>query len=230
MERKTTYGLLTVLLIGGICFGLNSVFGLFTPYNFWTARQDISNKKIQIAFIGEMPLNFDQKQKLAKFYGLEFHLIGCRVSSDNVNRTKYYNNAMIDYLENKYGVGWWTKFQAQLDSIDKAKNSVVQQSKTTIELMQGLWFHDQDSLATLTIKNNQWSFNYKGIQATADDYYAISITDKLPEFTKEAEKAKFLILTNKSDTFKYEILGLTDSTFSMMYFPTGKIHLYRKLQ
>jgi len=102
------------------------------------------------------------------------------------------------------------------------------QSKTTIQLMQGLWFHDQDSLASLTINNNQWTFKYKGEQPNSDDNYSISITNSLPEFVKETENAEFLILTNKSDTLEYEILGLTDSTFSMMYFPTGKIHLYRR--
>ena len=102
------------------------------------------------------------------------------------------------------------------------------QSKTTIQLMQGLWFHDQDSLAYLSVNNYKWTFNYKGEQVNSDDNYSISITDRLPEFVKETEKAEFLILTSKSDTLKYEILGLTDSTFSMMYFPAGKIHLYRK--
>lgn len=102
------------------------------------------------------------------------------------------------------------------------------QSKTTIQLMQGLWFHDQDSLASLTINNYHWNFNYKGEQANSDDNYLISIVDKLPEFVKETENAEFLILTNKADTLQYEILGLTDTTFSLMYFPAGKIHLYRR--
>ena len=61
------------------------------------------------------------------------------------------------------------------------------QSKTTIQLMQGLWFYDQDSLASLTINNYQWNFNYKGGQANSDDNYLISIVDKLPEFAKETE-------------------------------------------
>ena len=102
------------------------------------------------------------------------------------------------------------------------------QPKTTLQLMQGLWYHDQDSLASLIINNYQWTFNYKREQANSDDNYSISIADRLPEFVKETENAEFLILTNKNDTLKYEILGLTDSTFSMMYFPAGKIHLYRR--
>jgi len=102
------------------------------------------------------------------------------------------------------------------------------QSKTTIQLIQGLWFHDQDSLASLTINNYQWTFKYNGEQTNSDANYSISITNRLPEFVKETENAEFLILTSKSDTLKYEILGLTDSTFSMMYFPAGKIHLYKR--
>lgn len=102
------------------------------------------------------------------------------------------------------------------------------QSKTTIQLMQGLWFHDQDSLASLTINHDQWTFQYKGEQDNFDDNYSISITDKLPEFAKDAEDSEFLILTNKTDTLQYEILGLTDSLFSLMYFPAGKIHVYKR--
>ncbi len=114
---------MTIVLLGGLYFWLRFAFGLFTPFNFWTAGQDIKNGKIQIAEIGEMPLNFDQKQKLAKSYGFDFYLFGCNVTTDVINGTKYYNNKMVDHLENKYGAGWWTKFQAQIDSIDKAKSS-----------------------------------------------------------------------------------------------------------
>ena len=120
MKRKITYGLLTILFVGGLYFGLRFAFGLFTPYNFWTAGQDIKNGKIQIVEIGEMPLNFEQKQKLANTYGFGFYLFGCNVTTDLINGTEYYNKAMVDHLETKFGIGWWTKFQSQLDSIDKA--------------------------------------------------------------------------------------------------------------
>lgn len=111
---------MTILLLGGLYFGLRFAFGFFTPFNFWTAGQDIKNGKIQIVEIGEMPLNFEQKQKLANSYGFNFYLFGCDVSRDIVNGSKYYNNKMVDHLESKFGAGWWTKFQNQLDSIDKS--------------------------------------------------------------------------------------------------------------
>lgn len=94
--------------------------------------------------------------------------------------------------------------------------------------MQGLWFHDQDSLASLKISNFQWTFLYKREQTNSDNIYSISITKKIGYFIEGAKLAEFLMLTNKVDTLEYEILELTDSTFSMMYLPEGKIHLYKR--
>lgn len=107
-------------------------------------------------------------------------------------------------------------------------NPISSEKKKTFELIQGLWFHEQDSLASLTVNNYQWTFIYEGKHSNSDNNYSISLRDKLPEYVKETENAKFIILTSKTDTLEFEILGLTDSTFSMMYFPTGKIHLYRR--
>jgi len=110
---------LTILLLGGLYFGLRFALGLFTPFNFLTAGQDIKNGKIQIVEIGELPLNFVQKQKLANYFGFNFHLFGCNVSTDIINGTEHYNKIMIDHLEKKFGAGWWSMFQNQLDSIDR---------------------------------------------------------------------------------------------------------------
>jgi len=126
---------LTILLVGGLYFGLRFAFGLFTPFNFWTAGQDIKNGKIQMVEIGEMPLNLEQKQKLANSYGFDFFLFGCNVSIDRINGTEYYNKAMVGHLESKYGIGWWTKFQSQLDSIDNIKTRQI-----TIDDIKGEWY------------------------------------------------------------------------------------------
>ncbi len=126
---------MTIALLGGLYLGLRFAFGLFTPFNFWTAGQDIKNGKIQIVEIGEMPLNFDQKQHLANSYGFDFYLFGCNVTTDIINGTKYYNRKMVDHLESKYGKGWWTKFQSQLDSIDNVKTRQI-----TIDDIKGKWY------------------------------------------------------------------------------------------
>lgn len=172
MKRKITYGLLTILLIGGLYFGLRFAFGLFTPFNFWTAGQDIKNGKIQIAEIGEMPLNFDQKQKLANSYGFKFYLFGCNVSTDIINGTEYYNNSMVDHLESKFGAGWWTNFQTQLDSIDNAKADLNEQitkklsfkhiSEIVADSSYGVWVEKQGSNFSLALH-----FQYKDTLAVS---------------------------------------------------------------
>lgn len=124
---------MTILLLGGLYFGLRFAFGIFTPFNFWTAQQDIKNGKVQIADIGELPLNHRQKQSLANIYGFDFYYFGCKISTDIINGTKYYNNAMVDHLENKFGADWWLKFQNQLDSIDNATSDLQKQVTKTLD-------------------------------------------------------------------------------------------------
>ncbi len=172
LNRKITYGFLIILLLGGICLGLNFVFGIFTPFNFWTAHQDIKNEKVQIVEIGEMPLNFDQKQKLANFYGFNFYQLGCNVSTGTINGTRYYNEVIVSHLENKLGTGWWTKFQYKLDSIDKAKPNIKNQlpkrfafkniSEIVADSSYSVWIKKKDNNFSLALH-----FQYKDTLAVS---------------------------------------------------------------
>lgn len=93
--------------------------------------------------------------------------------------------------------------------------------------MQGTWIHEKDSLASVTIDRGSFSFNYVSLKRSDEDKYTISISDSLPKYA--TVKAHFLILVNKADTLNYEILGVTNTGLSLMHFPTGRIHVYRKL-
>ena len=42
---------------------------------------------------------------------------------------------MVAHLESKYGIGWWTKFQSQLDSIDNIKTREI-----NIDDIKGKWY------------------------------------------------------------------------------------------
>ncbi len=94
------------------------MFGLFTPYNSFTAKQDIKKNKIQIIAIG-LPYNAQVEQKLASKYGFQYNYIGCNATTELVNGTKYYNNEIEKHLQEKYGSDFWTTFQSQLDSAVK---------------------------------------------------------------------------------------------------------------
>ena len=161
-----------ILLFGGLYFGLRFGFGLFTPYNFWTAKQDIKKGTIQIALLGELPQNHRQKQILANSYGFDFDYFGCFVSTDIINGTKYYNKVMVDHLESKFGAGWWTKFQNQLDSIDNTPTEQQTQiakrlsfksiSEVTADSTFGVWVEKHDSSFSLALH-----FQYKDTLAVS---------------------------------------------------------------
>jgi hypothetical protein len=115
LKRKFTYGLLTIVLVGLFYLGLKLSFGIFTPYNFWTAKQDIANNKIQIIVIG-LPYYPQVRQLVAKDYGFNFNYVGCNATTELLNGTKYYNNQVENYLTKKYGDNFWRTFKLQVDS------------------------------------------------------------------------------------------------------------------
>ena len=123
MKKKITYILLTILLLSGVFVGLRLGFGLFTPFNYFTARQDISNGNIKIIQLGELPFNYKQRRSLANSYGFNLYFNGCNITTEIVNGTKYYNKEVISHLTAKLGKNWWSKFENQLDSIDKVNEA-----------------------------------------------------------------------------------------------------------
>ena len=168
---------MTILLIGGLYFGLCFTFGFFTPFNFWTAKQDIRNGKVQILKIGEIPLNFEQKQKLANSYGFDFYLFGCNVTTDIINGTKYYNNAMVGHLESKYCIGWWTEFQIQLDSIDNAKSTGIIIQKIVDLVSEQKIVKDQIRLIDSLSKNQRYISLVPTLEDTMKNVYFVKVAE-----------------------------------------------------
>lgn len=99
--------------------------------------------------------------------------------------------------------------------------------KNETTLKDGRWVLEDDTNSGIEIKDGKWSFSYAGSEASEEDWYHISITDELPEYADtDARPGEFIILTNKSDTIHYEIMGYSDEILSLMYFPRGNIHVY----
>jgi len=210
LKQKITYGLLTILLFSGLYFCLRFAFGLFTPFNFWTAKQDIKNDKFQIAEIGEMPLNFEQKQKLANVYGFDFYLFGCNVSTDIINGTKYYNKTIVEHLEGKYGVGWWTKFQSQLDSIDNKKIRKIAAGDITGKWYLNKWtmYHTLSFAETTVFVDNNIDSVFTLPYALSDDTLILQdnkskVTYKEKIITLTQDTLVIKCFGNKQDTLGY---------------------------
>lgn len=112
-------------------------------------------------------------------------------------------------------------------STDEHLNQIYQKKSETIKELQGTWVHVEDNLAIVKIENTKWAFSYEG-DHEVDDQYDITLTDTLTPFVKKQPNPTFILLINREDTMKYEILTLTDKHLSLMFYPRGNIHTYKK--
>ena len=118
----------------------------------------------------------------------------------------------------------WNEAENLINELNQRKVSTTNQS----HFKNGVWIHEKDSLAGIEIKNGKWIIFYKGTEIDSTDIYDYKLTDHLPEFANtEIKESEFLVLTNKSDTLKYELLGYNKEYLSLMYLSNGKIHIYK---
>jgi len=96
-------------------------YGLNEQYNYFTAKRDIKNGKVQILQIGlimPMPnVDFKEEQEARKIAPDHFNYkpvyLGC-VETDGI---AIYNSVMEDYLEKLNGKGWRVRERQMVDSI-----------------------------------------------------------------------------------------------------------------
>lgn len=108
------------------------------------------------------------------------------------------------------------------------RNSI---KENTTYFKNGIWIDEKDSLAGIEIKNRKWIMFYKGMETDSNDIYDFRITNKISEYADTKLKpGEFLILTNKSDTLKYELLGYNEKFLNLIYFPRGNTLTYKKVK
>lgn len=175
MKRKHTYFFFAAIFVALLYCWLRFSFGIFTPYNLFTAKHDTNNGKIQIIEAGEMPLNFKQKQALANSYGFNFVLTGCLLNRDKINGVKYYNNRMVQELERKYRAGWWSNFQHQLDSIDsqQLKEDTITKVLALVENLKSV--KDQVQLIDSLSKGQRHISLIPSLYDTTNNIYLVKI-------------------------------------------------------
>lgn len=116
MKTKMKKYIFSFIIIIATYFILRLNYGIFTPYNYFTANYDISNGKYQILVLG-MNLDRDRylvEKKFANKYKFKFKYFGCNVTTELVNGSKYYNEVVKNYLKNKYGNKFWDNLYTQL--------------------------------------------------------------------------------------------------------------------
>lgn len=98
-------------------------YGLTEEYNYFTAKRDIRNGKIQLLDTGlilpDPNTNFDwnktqdAERKIEKLFGYKSIYLGCTVT----NGISVYNSVMVDYLEKVNGNNWRRNERQMFDSL-----------------------------------------------------------------------------------------------------------------
>jgi len=128
MNQKTKYALLITLVALGIYLTLRLGFGIFTSYNAFTAKRDIKNGVVKIITIGEPDLT-SARQDLAKQYGFGYSFVGCNSTIELRNGSRFYNAVVEEYLIEKYGKDFWSRFNAQVQKEIQSENTMTARSK-----------------------------------------------------------------------------------------------------
>ncbi len=93
-------------------------YGLTDQYNYFTAKRDIKNGKVQFLVAGliDLPPNDKElkaEETLRKQFGYKIVFIGC-MTYPGVER---YNAVVEDYLKKRNGKDWEIIYQQKLDSL-----------------------------------------------------------------------------------------------------------------
>jgi hypothetical protein len=97
---------------------LHLFYGLFTPYNYLTAKWDIAHDKTRILQYGKAMKSDEQAIKIAPKFGFTYDIVaGCFVTTPLVNGVDAYNSVTTTYLNNKLGNDWKKKFDFEVDSL-----------------------------------------------------------------------------------------------------------------
>jgi len=107
----------TIVVVSGLIV-LYFFCGLFTPYNYFTAKWDIAQNRPRILQYGEAMNTDEQAVKIAANFGFTYDIVaGCLVTTPLVNGVDIYNSVTTKYLDNKLGSNWKKKFDFQVDSL-----------------------------------------------------------------------------------------------------------------
>ncbi|HEY0056548.1 MAG TPA: hypothetical protein VGB63_14435 [Pedobacter sp.] len=97
-------------------------YGLSEDHNYFTAKKDISNGKIQLLAAGLLVDESTEVERardsLCSVFGFKSVSVGC-ISSEGIER---YNETMKDFLKEKNGKDWEKVFHRELDIVRNRNN------------------------------------------------------------------------------------------------------------
>jgi len=93
--------------------------GCFTPYNYFTAKRNIRNGKIQLVSSGLTLPELIQEAEIGKKYGFSRSNAGCIVTTELSQGIAIYNNLVENYLNKRNGHDWRLRYKREIDSVRK---------------------------------------------------------------------------------------------------------------
>lgn len=132
-SKKYKQRILLTLPIAFLLFALADItnlainyYGLSEEYNYFTAKRDIKNGKVQLLETGLIlpspNVDWDKQQKAEKitanYFGYKLIYLGCIVT----HGIDIYNNVVEDYLDKVNGNNWRVNSKRMFDSLMNSNN------------------------------------------------------------------------------------------------------------
>ncbi len=113
-------GLITIVIASAIVFSWWN-YGLFSNYNYFTAKRDIKNGNVKFISFGlPMLSSKDSEIKMVMTkYGFKERNVGCTVTEQEINAIETYNNVVEQYLTRRNGENWRATYKKEIDSLYK---------------------------------------------------------------------------------------------------------------
>ena len=96
----------------------------------------------------------------------------------------------------------------------------------TLDKFVGVWSHAEDSLATIEIHKKYWIFYYDNAMVAPPYSSTLKTNQKIPLLEDSSQVNYFFEVKNSIDTAYYEIMSITDSNMTLLFYPIGKPHIY----
>ena len=100
-------------------------YGLFSDYNYFTAKEDIKKGNIRLLYYGLPAITSkdNEMEKVRAKYGFKDFNLGCGFTDEELRTTNIYNEVMEEYLEKRNGKNWVNNLKRELDSLYKIARS-----------------------------------------------------------------------------------------------------------
>ena len=118
MNRKTILFSGIVLILTGI---LLWNYGIFSRFNYLTAKSDISNNNPYKIQGGEPLISAFEMDKVSEKYGFKNIFTGCIVTETESKGLEIYNSEINKHLSKINGADWELKYQKEIDSLIELK-------------------------------------------------------------------------------------------------------------